>query len=79
MKFGVTPLDQAEGGVLAHSVRLAGAVFKKGRVLSADDVAALRRAGRAQVVIARFDPDDRGLLEIRFRGARECGSEQQPQ
>jgi molybdenum cofactor cytidylyltransferase len=58
MKFGVTPLDEAEGGVLAHSVRLAGAVFKKGRVLSADDIAALRRAGRAQVVIARFDPDD---------------------
>jgi molybdenum cofactor cytidylyltransferase len=58
MKFGPTPLDRAEGGVLAHSVRLAGAVFKKGRVLSADDIAALRSAGRAQVVIARFDADD---------------------
>jgi molybdenum cofactor cytidylyltransferase len=58
MKFGSTPLDQAEGGVLAHSVKLERVVFKKGRVLSADDVAALRRAGRTSVVIARFDADD---------------------
>ena len=58
MKFGSTPLDQAEGGVLAHSVKLERAVFKKGRVLSADDVAALRRTGRTEVVIARFDADD---------------------
>src|SRR5271154_6953643 len=60
MKFGATPLDQAKGGVLAHSVRLDRTVFKKGRVLSADDIAALRSAGRAQVVIARFEPDDIG-------------------
>ena len=58
MKFGATPLDQAAGGVLAHSVRLDRTVFKKGRVLSADDIEALRRAGRSAVVIARFDPDD---------------------
>ena len=58
MKFGSTPLDDAEGGVLAHSVKLERVVFKKGRVLSADDVAALRRAGRTSVVIARFDADD---------------------
>jgi molybdenum cofactor cytidylyltransferase len=58
MKFGATPIDQAEGGVLAHSVRLERTVFRKGRVLNADDVAALRRAGRTEVVIARFDTDD---------------------
>ena len=58
MKFGTTALDEAEGGVLAHSIKLERAVFKKGRVLSADDVAALRRAGRTSVVVARFDADD---------------------
>ncbi len=58
MKFGSYPLDQAEGGVLAHSIKLERAVFKKGRVLSADDIAALGRAGHASVVIARFDADD---------------------
>jgi molybdenum cofactor cytidylyltransferase len=58
MKFGATPLDQAEGGVLAHSVRLDRTVFKKGRVLSADDIDTLRQAGRTQIVIARFDADD---------------------
>ncbi|MBI3512480.1 MAG: NTP transferase domain-containing protein [Proteobacteria bacterium] len=58
MKFGSYPLDEAEGGVLAHSVKLERVVFKKGRVLSADDIAALRRAGRSSVVIARFDNQD---------------------
>ncbi len=58
MKFGATPLDQAEGGVLAHSIKLERAVFKKGRVLSADDVEALRRAGHQSVVMARFDAGD---------------------
>jgi molybdenum cofactor cytidylyltransferase len=58
MKFGATPIDQAEGGVLAHSIRLDRAVFKKGRVLSADDIAALREAGRAHIVVARLEDSD---------------------
>ena len=37
MIFGPTPLDEARGAVLAHSIRLPGRVLKKGTVL--DDAA----------------------------------------
>jgi molybdenum cofactor cytidylyltransferase len=40
VKFGDTPLDKAEGAVLAHGVRAGKAIYKKGRVLSTSDVAA---------------------------------------
>ncbi len=58
MKFGDTPLDQAVGAILAHNLKLGGRVFKKGRVLTAEDIAALRTAGRHDVVVARLDPGD---------------------
>lgn len=60
MKFGDTPLDQAVGAILAHTLKLGGRVFRKGRVLTADDVAALRAAGLASVVAARLEPGDVG-------------------
>ena len=58
MKFGDTRLDEAEGAVLAHSLRLDSGALKKGRVLSAADVATLRAAGYESVIAARFEPDD---------------------
>ncbi len=58
MIFGPTPLDQAEGAILAHSLKLRGVVFKKGRVLSAEDVAALAGAGHTGVIAARLEPGD---------------------
>ena len=58
MRFGPTPLADAEAAILAHGFRLPGRVLKKGRRLSADDVAALERAGYDRVVTARLDPDD---------------------
>ncbi|MHA1109258.1 MAG: NTP transferase domain-containing protein, partial [Alphaproteobacteria bacterium] len=60
MKFGDTLLDESEGAILAHSVRLPGAVLKKGRVLGADDIALLRDAGRSSVIAARLEPGDIG-------------------
>ena len=30
MKFGLTPLDEAEGAILAHGVRIDGIAYKKG-------------------------------------------------
>ena len=60
MKFGDTPIDEAEGAILAHSVRLEKAVLKKGRVLSADDIDVLRQAGRTSVVAARLEAGDVG-------------------
>ncbi len=58
MKFGPIPLDQAEGAILAHSTKLPGRVLKKGRVLSADDIALLTAAGHATVITAVLDPKD---------------------
>lgn len=58
MRFGATPLAQAEGAILAHSLALPGAKLKKGRRLTAADLAALDAAGLAEVVAARLDPDD---------------------
>ena len=54
MRFGLVPLGEAEGAVLAHS--LAG--LRKGAVLDADALACLRLAGVAEVVAARLDPGD---------------------
>lgn len=58
MIFGDTPLDQAEGAVLAHSLRLETRRLKKGRVLDADDVVLLRDAGYASVIAARLEDGD---------------------
>lgn len=58
MKFGPIPLDHAEGAILAHSLRLSGLAFKKGRLLSAEDVAALRRANVPEVIAARLEEGD---------------------
>ncbi len=61
MKFGLTPLDQAEGALLAHSRRVGGRMLKKGTTLDAQAIADLREAGVAEIIAARLDPDD--LLE----------------
>ncbi len=60
MKFGEIDLSEAEGAILAHSVRLADGVFKKGRALTAADVAALKAAGKEVVIAARLEPGDVG-------------------
>ena len=58
MKFGPVLLHQAEGAVLAHSVPLAKGRLRKGRVLTAGDIAALEAAGLSCVTVARLDPHD---------------------
>ncbi len=59
MRFGRIPLDQAQGGILGHTLRVArGQVFKKGRVLDAADIALLRAAGEREVFAALLDPGD---------------------
>jgi len=58
MKFGVLPLNEAEGAFLAHRVRAGDLVLKKGRVLDAGDIAALDEQGVQSVVAARLDPRD---------------------
>jgi molybdenum cofactor cytidylyltransferase len=58
MIFGPTPLEEAKGAILAHSLRLPGKVLKKGSVLDEAAVAALREAGRRDVVTARLEAGD---------------------
>lgn len=58
MKFGPVPTTEAEGAILAHSLRLPTGKLPKGRVLTAQDIASLRAAGRDTVVVARLMPDD---------------------
>jgi molybdenum cofactor cytidylyltransferase len=58
MEFGSVDTARAVGAILAHSVRHHDITLKKGRLLSAEDVAALEGAGIKQVVVARLGPDD---------------------
>ena len=60
MKFGTIPLADAKGAILAHSLKIDGKRLKKGRVLSAADVEALRAAAHATVMAARLEPGDFG-------------------
>ncbi len=72
MIFGDIPIDEAEGAILAHGLRAGGCILKKGRVLSAEDVAALRAAGIARVVCVRLEPGDVGEDEAAERVALAC-------
>ena len=58
MKFGPVPLSGAEGAMLAHSIALPKGRLRKGKLLSQDDVAALRSLGLSEVIVARLEPGD---------------------
>ncbi|MBS0562428.1 MAG: 4-diphosphocytidyl-2C-methyl-D-erythritol kinase, partial [Proteobacteria bacterium] len=58
MRFGPVPLDEAKGAILAHSQRTAERMIRKGTVLDAAAIAALRASGIAEVIAARLDPGD---------------------
>ncbi len=58
MFFGEVRIDEAEGLILAHSLRLAEAMLKKGRVLTAQDVRALKEAGINFITGARLEEGD---------------------
>lgn len=58
MIFGPTPLDDAKGAILAHTLRLSGKVLKKGTVLEDTALAALREAGKREVIAARLEAGD---------------------
>jgi molybdenum cofactor cytidylyltransferase len=58
MKFGEIPVEDAEGAILAHSVKHKSGMFKKGRRLSSADIALLRESNVAQLFAARLSEDD---------------------
>lgn len=58
MRFSTYPLAEAEGVILAHSIATPKGTIKKGRALTAFDVARLGEAGLTAVVAARLEPGD---------------------
>lgn len=75
MKFGPVPLQEAEGAVLAHSVRIGGSVGRgrriaKGSVLTRADIAGLSADGVTSVTVARLEPGDVPEDEAATRLAR---------
>jgi molybdenum cofactor cytidylyltransferase len=58
VKFGAVSPDEAEGGVVVHSIRTGGLVLKKGAIVGKSEIAALKAAGIAAVTVARIEPGD---------------------
>src|SRR5436190_20586036 len=58
MKFGEVPVAEAEGAILAHSLKLGATALKKGPVLSPAALDAIAAAGLAHIVVARLEPGD---------------------
>jgi len=67
MIFGEVPVDDAEGAILAHTVRAETLTLKKGVTLSADDVRALAAAGIKALMVARIELGD--VMENEVAGA----------
>ena len=74
MKFGSVPLEEAEGCILAHSVKVHGKRFRKGMRLTADDITQLSEAGIGELTVARLEPGDLGEDEAARRIARALTS-----
>lgn len=58
MFYGSVPVREAVGGILGHSLSVGNERFRKGRLLTALDIAALDKAGHTSIYIARLDDGD---------------------
>ncbi|MFZ2004907.1 MAG: molybdopterin-binding/glycosyltransferase family 2 protein [Stellaceae bacterium] len=58
MQFGEVPVEQAEGAILVHSLRLGKTALRKGRILSATDLAEIEAAGIHEITVVRLEPGD---------------------
>jgi molybdenum cofactor cytidylyltransferase len=58
LKFGEVNSDNAIGSILAHSIYVGKERFRKGKVLSKDDVAKLNQCSVKSIVVARLSSDD---------------------
>ena len=58
MRYAEVTLDQAKGGILAHGVRVSDVSFKKGRLISDDDLASLRDAGVETLIMVHLEDGD---------------------
>ena len=60
MIFAELPVEDCAGAVLAHALRNGEIAFKKGRILSAADIEAIKKSGRRTITVARLEADDVG-------------------
>ncbi len=60
MIFAELPIEECAGAVLAHALRNGELAFKKGRILSTADIAAMKQAGRRTITVAKLEADDIG-------------------
>ena len=60
MIFADLPIEECVGAVLAHALRNGEISFKKGRILSAADIDAIKKSGRSTITVARLEADDLG-------------------
>ena len=58
MIFGDLTVDKAAGAILAHSLKVGKQSFRKGRTLSDDDIALLRKADFDTIVAVRLESTD---------------------
>ena len=70
MKFGAVPIDEANGAILAHAVRIEGLTLKKGDVVTPGQRKTLAEAGVQNVMAARLESGDVGEDEAAARLAR---------
>ncbi len=73
MIFAQLRVGEAEGAILAHSLRLESGALKKGHRLMAEDIAALVAAGISSVAAARLEPEDVPEDEAASRVATAAG------
>jgi molybdenum cofactor cytidylyltransferase len=69
MRFGEVPVGEAEGTILAHSLKLGTTALKKGRVLTRADIDVIASGGLSAITVARLDPGDVGENEAAQRVA----------
>ena len=58
MKFGAVPVGEALGATAVHSIRQGDLVLRKGTLIRAEEIAALKAAGVKDIVVARLEPGD---------------------
>ena len=76
MKFGPVPIDEAVGCILAHGALAGAEKIKKGTLLEARHVGALKAHGIEEVIAARLDPGDVTEDQAAARLAKAmCGEE----
>jgi molybdenum cofactor cytidylyltransferase len=76
MKFGEVPVAEAEGAILAHSLKLGTTALKKARVLSRADLDVIAGAGLSRIVVARLEAGDVGEDEAARRVAGAAAGDQ---